>query len=86
MQARFQPVAEVVEVPAEYELAMESALGPLLQMLLSEDTVQVLGAVGYLKEQKSGRSSFMAAASGGGLQMSGFDSGAMKQATGKSKI
>ena len=61
---QFHPVAEVVEVPAEYELAMEAALGPRLQMLLSDNPDSALTAVSYLKEQKSGRSSFVA----GGLQ------------------
>ncbi len=61
----FRPVAEVVEVPGEYELAMEAALGPRLQMLLAEDSQKAASAVNYLKEQKSGRSSFYA---GGVLQ------------------
>jgi chromosome segregation protein len=60
----FHPVAEVVEVPAEYELAMEAALGPRLQMLLSDNPSSAMSAVNYLKEKKSGRSSFVA----GGLQ------------------
>lgn len=54
----FQPVAEVVEVPSEYEVAMEAALGSRLQMLLSQDSEKAIEAVGYLKENKSGRSSF----------------------------
>lgn len=62
---QFHPVAEVVEVPAEYELAMEAALGPRLQMLLADNADVALSAVSYLKEQKQGRSSFVA----GGLQM-----------------
>lgn len=56
----FYPVAEVVEVPAEFELAMEAALGPRLQMLLSDQPQSALSAVGFLKENKSGRSSFVA--------------------------
>jgi chromosome segregation protein len=56
----FRPMAEVVEVPSEYELAMEAALGPRLQMLLSQDSSSALGAVNFLKEKKAGRSSFMA--------------------------
>lgn len=59
-EADFQPVAEVVEVPAEYELAMEAALGNRLQLLLSRSSDAALGAVDYLKEQKRGRSSFCA--------------------------
>ena len=62
---QFHPVAEVVEVPAEYELAMEAALGPRLQMLLADNADAALTAVSYLKEQKQGRSSFVA----GGLQV-----------------
>ncbi len=54
----FQPVSEVVEVPAEYEVAMEAALGSRLQMLLAKDSERAVEAVGYLKESKSGRSSF----------------------------
>ena len=57
----FQPVSEVVEVPAEYEVAMEAALGSRLQMLLSSDANVAVDAVSHLKEQKSGRSSFMSA-------------------------
>lgn len=54
----FQPVSEVVEVPSEYEVAMEAALGSRLQMLLSQDSERAIQAVDYLKESKSGRSSF----------------------------
>jgi chromosome segregation protein len=57
----FQPVSEVVEVPAEYEVAMEAALGSRLQMLLSSDSGMSMEAVSHLKEQKSGRSSFLSA-------------------------
>lgn len=56
----FQPVSEVVEVPGEYEVAMEAALGSRLQMLLTPDSDRALEAVDYLKAQKSGRSSFYA--------------------------
>ena len=55
----FRPVAEVVEVPGEYEVAMEAALGSRLQMLLSPDSNISIEAVQFLKEQNSGRSSFM---------------------------
>ena len=62
----FRPVSEVVQVPQEYELALESALGPKLQMLLSENKDKSLEAVDYLKAQKSGRSTFYS--QGGALQ------------------
>lgn len=55
----FRPMAEVLEVPSQYELAMEAALGPRLQMLLSQDSSKALNAVDYLKEKKAGRSSFI---------------------------
>ncbi|MFN7729827.1 MAG: chromosome segregation protein SMC [Bdellovibrio sp.] len=54
----FQPVSEVVEVPSEYEVAMEAALGSRLQMLLTKDSGRAVEAVDYLKTQKSGRASF----------------------------
>ncbi len=57
----FQPVSEVVEVPADYEVAMEAALGSRLQMLLASDSAVSLEAVSHLKEQKNGRSSFLSA-------------------------
>lgn len=67
----FQPVSEVVEVPAEYEVAMEAALGSRLQMLLSSDASVALDAVTHLKEQKSGRSSFLSAAEASTSQRAG---------------
>lgn len=57
-QESFQPLAEVVEIPAEYELAMEASLGNRLQTLLSSSKETTLSAVDYLKAGKSGRSSF----------------------------
>ena len=54
----FKPVSEVIEVPAEYEIAMEAALGTKLQMLLSQKAEAAVEAVDHLKEQNSGRSSF----------------------------
>jgi chromosome segregation protein len=54
----FRPVSEVVEVPADYEIAMEAALGTRLQTLLASDNSASVEAVQYLKDNKSGRSSF----------------------------
>jgi chromosome segregation protein len=54
----FQPVSEVIEVPSEYEVAMEAALGSRLQMLLTPDSGHAVEAVDYLKSGNSGRSSF----------------------------
>lgn len=55
----FQPVSEVIEVPSEYEVAMEAALGTRLQMLLSKESDVAVEAVDYLKSAQSGRSSFL---------------------------
>lgn len=52
------PVSDVVKVPEEYEVAMEAALGGRLQVLLTEDQDESLGALDYLKDNNSGRSSF----------------------------
>lgn len=54
----YVPMAEVVEVPKEYEIAMEAALGPRMQLVLSPKNQDALQAVDYLKGHKSGRSSF----------------------------
>lgn len=54
----FKPVSEAIEVPADFEIAMEAALGSKLQMLLSQKSEQAVEAVDYLKEKNSGRSSF----------------------------
>jgi chromosome segregation protein len=54
----FKPVSEVIEVPADFEIAMEAALGSKLQMLLSQKSEAAVEAVDHLKEQNSGRSSF----------------------------
>lgn len=61
MVAEMVPVADVVEVPKDYELAMEAALGTRLQLILSEKQEDVLKAVDYLKESRTGRSSFLSA-------------------------
>lgn len=56
----FKPVADVVEVPQEYELAMEAVLGQRLQLLLSNSASESLSALDYLKSESTGRSSFFA--------------------------
>lgn len=58
--SQFQPVADVVEVQPGFEVAMEAALGTQLQTLVGEGSQQALEAVGYLKNQNTGRSSFLA--------------------------
>lgn len=55
-----KPVAELVEAPEKYELAMEAALGSKLQLLVSDSSSTALGALDYLKANSKGRSSFVA--------------------------
>lgn len=57
--SEFQPVSDVVEVEPGYEVAMESALGQRLQMLLAQDPKASVDAIQYLKNSRSGRSSFL---------------------------
>lgn len=54
----FELVADVVEVPQDYELAMEAALGERLQTIIAAESYQTLKAVDVLKEKKGGRSHF----------------------------
>ncbi len=58
VEVLFQPVSEVVEVPPQYEVAMEAALGTKLQMLLSAQETHSVEAVDHLKTSKGGRTSF----------------------------
>lgn len=55
----FELVADVVEVPKDYELAMEAALGDRLQSVLTPTSQSSMTAVELLKERKAGRSSFI---------------------------
>ena len=57
-ESAFRPMAEVIEVPPDYEIAMEAALGNRLQMLLAEHSAEAIAAVDYLKDSRQGRSSF----------------------------
>ena len=55
---KFTPVSEILRVPEIFEVALEAVLGPRLQMLVSQDREESLKALEYLKEKKSGRSTF----------------------------
>lgn len=56
---QMRPVAEIVEVPEKYELAMEAALGSRLQLLVSDSGENALSALDFLKNNTKGRSSFV---------------------------
>ncbi|MBI2982466.1 MAG: AAA family ATPase, partial [Deltaproteobacteria bacterium] len=53
-------VADVVDSPPEYELAVSAALGEKLQYVIVKSHEEGVEAVSYLKTQASGRSSFIA--------------------------
>lgn len=55
----FELVADVVEVPKDYEMAMEAALGERLQSVIAPSSDGAMTAVGLLKESQAGRSSFV---------------------------
>ncbi len=52
-------VAELINVDAEYVAAMETALGEGAQNLVTRDAQTAKAAIAYLKQQKSGRATFL---------------------------
>jgi chromosome segregation protein len=52
-------VAEVFEVPSEYERAVEAVLGERLQYLLTHEEGTALAAIDCLRQTKGGRSGFV---------------------------
>lgn len=52
-------VAEIVSVKAEYEEAIETALGAKMQNIIVEDDQTARDAVQYLKQNKKGRATFL---------------------------
>lgn len=58
---RYSPLTEVLQVPPEYEFALEAGLGQQMQVLVSENFQTSVEALDYLKSQNHGRSSFLPA-------------------------
>ncbi len=52
-------MADILEVPAEYESAVEAVLGESLQYVLVKDMQSGVNAVEYLRSQAAGRSGFI---------------------------
>ena len=52
-------VAELIDVPREYVLAMETALGGNLQNIVTEDTDTAKAAIAFLKRECQGRVTFL---------------------------
>ena len=55
----FAPVSELIDVPAELELAMEVALGANLQDVVTDSENSARAAVDFLKRQRAGRATFL---------------------------
>lgn len=53
------PVADIIQVPASLELAIETALGGALQNLVTETDTVARDLINYLKQHKLGRVTFL---------------------------
>ncbi len=56
------PIADLIDVPERYELAIEAALGDRLQWLIADGHEAALKAVEFLKATRQGRATFLALA------------------------
>ncbi|WP_165004004.1 MULTISPECIES: chromosome segregation protein SMC [unclassified Enterococcus] len=52
-------VAELIDVPADFTLAVETALGGAAQHIIVENEVDARQAITYLKQQRGGRATFL---------------------------
>jgi chromosome segregation protein len=52
-------VAELIKVPAQYEIALETALGAALQHVVVDDEASARAAIAYLKQRQAGRATFL---------------------------
>ncbi|GCF94580.1 chromosome partition protein Smc [Enterococcus florum] len=52
-------VAELLEVPADYTLAIETALGASAQHVVVENELDARNGITFLKQQRSGRATFL---------------------------
>ncbi|MFC4076421.1 chromosome segregation protein SMC [Salinithrix halophila] len=55
----FGAVAQLIQVPAEYEAAIETALGGAMQHLVVEDEETGRAGIRFLKERRAGRATFL---------------------------
>ncbi len=55
----FAVVADVIDVPKGYEVALETALGASLQDIISDTVDQAKGAIAFLKQNQAGRATFL---------------------------
>lgn len=52
-------VAELIEIPSKYQLALETALGTSVQHVVTRDDQSARDAISFLKKQRLGRATFL---------------------------
>ena len=69
------PVSRLIRTPAEYAVAVETALGAAAQHIVVEDEEAAKAAIGFLKNTQGGRATFLPLTSvhGSGLAIRGFE-------------
>ncbi|MBO5065173.1 MAG: chromosome segregation protein SMC [Clostridia bacterium] len=69
------PVSQVISVKEKYSLAIETALGAQIQNIITENENDAKKAIGFLKESRSGRATFLplTAIKGRALDEKGLD-------------
>ncbi len=58
-ESPFVPVADIIDVPTKYELALEAVLGTNLQTVLAKSMDDIFRALDFLKQNQCGRASFL---------------------------
>ena len=66
-------VARLLEVPEEYALAIETALGGSMQHIVVENENAAKSAIRFLKQQNAGRATFLPLTSVKGRELTGYD-------------
>lgn len=66
-------VARLLQVPEEYALAIETALGGSMQHIVVENENAAKSAIRFLKQQNAGRATFLPMTSVKGRELTGYD-------------
>ena len=66
-------VARLLQVPEEYALAIETALGGSMQHIVVENENAAKSAIRFLKQQNAGRATFLPLTSVKGRELTGYD-------------
>jgi chromosome segregation protein len=59
LDGQYQTVADVIQVPQDYERSIEIALGPALQYVVTANEDDARRAIEYLKREQAGRATFL---------------------------